>query len=192
MKKGLSFTLTLVVVGVILLMTALSVITLGGSSLNQFFETFSGEREEAIQQNEIRSACQDKMQRIDREYCNAYIHSHDYVDGSDAHASGSGDNDNIYDYSDYQNESGDEWERNPDSSACSDYRELSRPRGFDAAMNDETDGSASYGEAYDQTARERGCDWVQGFGENPTVEVQGQTFDCVSEGAISDTRCPAQ
>lgn len=181
MKKGLSFTLTLVVVGVILLMTALSVITLGGSSLNQFFETFSGERDQAIEQNQIREACIEKMERIDREYCGNYIKTADYRDYNpptndyrDTLISGDA-------YSDYMNHSNDEWQEDID---CGDHQTTQNPRGFDAADNDEF--------AYDRTASEEGCSWVEAYDTDPTVTVQGQTFDCIQEGVVSNARCPAQ
>jgi hypothetical protein len=191
MKKGLSFTLTLVVVGVILLMTALSVITLGGSSINAFFETIGGEQEEAVQQNAIAEACQEKMARIDRNYCNYYIQSHQYVDGSTGDGPPSGSSythPDISGYSDYNNEAGDEWQEVADSTACQEAntQRTAEPRGYDAAAND------ADGYAYDETASSRGCSWVEGYSEVPTVNVQGQTYDCVQEGVIDDVRCPAQ
>lgn len=72
-RKGVSFTLTIVVTGVILLMTALSIITLGGSSIQSFFTTITGEQQEAIEQSEIRDACNDLARTINQEYCGQYV-----------------------------------------------------------------------------------------------------------------------
>lgn len=72
-RRGISFTLTIVVAGVILLMTALSIITLGGSSIQNFFSTISGEQQEAVTQAGVREACNDLKVTINREYCNQYV-----------------------------------------------------------------------------------------------------------------------
>ncbi len=177
MKKGLSFTLTLVVVGVILLMTALSVITLGGSSINAFFETISGEQDEAVRQNAIAEACREKMDRVDRNYCNYYVKTATYTEG--------GSTSNWFAaYSDYMNETDDTW---TDSRDCGDYQRAQDPRGYSTA----NDGGSGGGSAYDRTASEVGCPFTEHTDYTPTVNVQGQTYDCIQEGVISDARCPA-
>lgn len=72
-RKGISFTLTMVVAGVILIMTALSVITLGGSSISNFFNTITGQQEQAVTQAEVQQACQDRAQQVRNQYCSLYI-----------------------------------------------------------------------------------------------------------------------
>lgn len=174
MKKGLSFTLTLVVVGVILLMTALSVITLGGSSINQFFETIGGEQEQAVQQNAIAEACREKMERIEREYCSQYVQSATYEDADHAQSE-------PWNYQDYMNNSGDEWVDHG-SQYCGTTQAQQEPRGYNLAEAGES--------AWDETASDKGCSWVANY-ENPTVNVEGQTFDCIQEGVVDDGQCPA-
>lgn len=72
-RNGISFTLTVVVAGVILIMTALSVITLGGSSISSFFSTLGGQQQEQVRQADIQQACQDRVREINRQYCDQYI-----------------------------------------------------------------------------------------------------------------------
>lgn len=68
-RQGLSFTLTLVVVGVVLLMTALTVIVLGGANLGDFFGD-TGERQLAQQ---VAQECSSLADQIDNNYCNYYV-----------------------------------------------------------------------------------------------------------------------
>lgn len=72
-RQGISFSLTIVVTGVILLMTALSLITLSGSSIQNFFATITSEQEEVVEDAEIREECQDLANQIDRNYCDQYV-----------------------------------------------------------------------------------------------------------------------
>lgn len=74
-REGISFTLTIVVAGVILLMTALSIITLGGSSISQFFNTVNDERSDQVQELDVQEACQEKARQIERNYCSNYVNT---------------------------------------------------------------------------------------------------------------------
>lgn len=73
MRKGMSFTLTVVVVGVILMTTALTIITLGGASLGDFFNTITGQGEQQAQERQVQQACDDVIQRIQTRYCDAWV-----------------------------------------------------------------------------------------------------------------------
>lgn len=166
MKKGLSFTLTLVVVGVILLMTALSVITLGGSSIGNFFNTVNEQAADA----EIRQACNDLASDIQTSYCSQYVKTEVYED-ADGTLSGS---------SDYQNETGDQWVA---ASASCDAAQSERvPRSYQAAQADG---------AFTETASEAGCSW-RNYQPSAIVTVNGQDYNCIDEGYINDDSCPAQ
>lgn len=179
MKKGLSFTLTLVVVGVILLMTALSVITLGGSSLNSFFNTAQGQQDEAEIESAVQQRCEDMMGDIQQNYCSEYIVTAEYRDtDGPSHATSP---------QDYNNAStGSEWDTGVQS--CATTQSSRVPRSYDLA-------SSSSGErtAYSMTASEAGCDWQQFHEPTPTVTYEGQDYSCTGEyGNIQDTTCPAQ
>lgn len=77
MKKGMSFTLTVVVVGVILMTTALTIITLGSASLGDFFNTITGQGDQQVEQAAVQQACGRVAQRIQTRYCDAYYSSSD-------------------------------------------------------------------------------------------------------------------
>lgn len=128
-RHGVSFTLTIVVTGVILLMTALSIITLGGSSIQSFFNTLTGEQEEAVTQAEVREACSSRAREINDNYCDMYVSSCDDTDPSST--------------------------RTPDKT---------------------------------QTRSERGCTIPSG--QDTTVTIQGDEYDCQAQNYIGD-RCPA-
>lgn len=72
MKKGMSFTLTVVVVGVILMTTALTIITLGGASLGDFFNTVTGTGEQEVEDQRVQDACKQVARRIQSRYCDGY------------------------------------------------------------------------------------------------------------------------
>lgn len=68
-RRGLSFTMTLVVVGVVLLMTSLAVIIGGGGSLGDWGQRTEEHRLGAV----VGHACAGLGQQIDRDYCNGYV-----------------------------------------------------------------------------------------------------------------------
>lgn len=70
-RKGISFTLTLVVIGVVLLMTALTVIVLGGGSIADFFSQVGESDLEAT----IQARCGQKANQINSNYCDMYSNS---------------------------------------------------------------------------------------------------------------------
>jgi len=181
MKKGLSFTLTLVVVGVILLMTALSVITLGGSSLNSFFNTAGDQRDSAQIDAEVRQRCEDLMADIQTNYCSQYVHTATYQDDTDL--AGTGQAQTI---ANYDNNTAD-WESAalPD---CSSYQGDRLTRTFDLANRTSRDQR----QVYEQTAGDAGCDWREYYQPTPTVTYQGTQYSCLDRGGVQDTSCPAQ
>lgn len=180
MKKGLSFTLTLVVVGVILLMTALSVITLGGSSLNAFFDTIGGQRDQQVQESNVRAACQDLARDINQNYCSGYVATAEYEEGNT-------NDDPRYQPAegDYMNSSGDQWntQNYPDCSAGS-MTDNRVPQSKSTA-----DGT---GIAHTSTATDASCNWRNNYESTPTVTVEGNTYNCLNEGYISSEICPAE
>lgn len=76
-RKGLSFTLTLVVIGVVLLMTALTVIVLGTGGIAKNLNFLGGQS----QGGSVAQACADLAQEIDNSYC---TNQNIYVNGQDA------------------------------------------------------------------------------------------------------------
>lgn len=184
-RKGLSFTLTLVVVGVVLLMTALTVVTLGGSSLSNFFGFFQDQGEQAATDAQIREACNQLAQDIDSEYCGMYFPTA-YSEGDgweEADLNGDGSisgPDEEEPEEGYLNESDDEW-READ---CSGTPQVDRIV--------QSWRSAQDGNAYPQTGDAVSCDWDENSGFQPTVTVEGSTYNCLDRNYIPDTRCPAQ
>lgn len=160
-RHGISFTLTIVVAGVILLMTALSIITLGGSSISQFFQTVGQEQEEAVTQSEVQEACQQKARQLQNGFCSQYVATHTVQDGSVQSVTST-------------------------STKCNNAASNRKPVPTDPS-------SAEDGTYFrdGQTASSAGCDWTAYTGISPTVTVQGQTYNCVTEGYLSAT-CPAQ
>lgn len=75
-RQGLSFTLTLVVIGVVLLMTALTVIVLGNSSIDQSITQAMGYGTDSA----IQTECNDIARTIDRVYCDNYVNAAEGVD----------------------------------------------------------------------------------------------------------------
>jgi len=73
MRKGVSFTLTMVVTGVILIMTALSIITLGGGSIQDFFGQIGSQQQEAVEENKVRDACRELVNEVNQGYCDRYV-----------------------------------------------------------------------------------------------------------------------
>lgn len=68
-KKGISFSLTMVVVGIILLLTALSVITLSGQSIGGLFDWTKSQKQSA----KIEDKCIEQARTTDDNYCSHYI-----------------------------------------------------------------------------------------------------------------------
>ncbi|MFB6294574.1 MAG: hypothetical protein ABEI97_02335 [Candidatus Nanohaloarchaea archaeon] len=190
-RNGISFTLTIVVAGVILLMTALSIITLGGSSISQFFQTVGGEQEEQVRDADIREACNQLKQEINTNYCDRYVKTAEY---SDCNGFTQPQTD------DYMNETGDSQGNLP--SHCSQADQWTEITGTGRCSADavrssrqvKSAGAAGSG-AYEETASEAQCNWNNnyfGLGQGPVVEVQGNEYNCVEEGYITSETCPAE
>lgn len=195
-RKGLSFSLTLVIVGVVLLMTALSVITLSGSSLTKWFNTVSGERDATVEEGKIRQACSNLAQQINAQYCQKYV-SVDYEGETGSCQDATGETDYLctnpgssYETGDYAPE---KW---GGSFNCGDYTSRSTPKTQRTANESK--------KAYPATATDAGCTWtgrdidaLSGFNNAPTVTIEtsdGGTkkFNCLEEGFIRSKTCPAQ
>lgn len=67
-RKGISFTLTLVVIGVVLLMTALTVIVVGGGEISSFIQNLGETRGET----EVSQQCNQIAQTIQNRYCDRW------------------------------------------------------------------------------------------------------------------------
>lgn len=211
-RKGISFTLTIVVAGVILLMTALSVITLGGSSISSFFGTAGEQQTEAL----IENACNDKARQIQQNYCDEYIAtaqiSHDETGGSgepsgetpcdngeedhptsaEEGCSSNGGGDNALEESDDSYSIS----RSVDCSETQPNRKIppQDPSPDGAGYYEDGGGGAYY---YERTASEESCDWqgnAEGFvggSVDPTVTVEGDEYNCLEEGYLQPS-CPVQ
>jgi hypothetical protein len=75
-RKGISFTLTLVVIGVVLLMTALTVIVVGGGEITNLFNILG----ESSLSASVSEECSKLADSINRNYCSHYASG----DGTDA------------------------------------------------------------------------------------------------------------
>ncbi len=140
-RKGISFTLTLVVIGVVLLMTALVVIVGGGGSIMDFFQRGGeGSLDAAVSQ-----ACAQKAQQINSNYCSMYVDTD--ADGCDVRRNPSSDYDTLVE----------------NSENCNDW---STQGGENGPLADIVEGN------------------------DVTVTVQGNDYDCVAEGELSSI-CPA-
>lgn len=69
MKKGISFTLTIIITAVVLMTAALTLVTLFGSSVGSFFGTVSDTSTDA----RIKQECSAVLREIDREVCSGYV-----------------------------------------------------------------------------------------------------------------------
>lgn len=191
-RKGLSFTLTLVVVGVVLLMTALTVVTLGGSSLSNFFGFFEQRGDEAATEAQIQDACNQLKQRINSQYCDLYVKTSTYNECNDWVTNPDGSRDSA----DYMNETSpgpdtpdscenpdgyDQWNEDVDCGLTNDNR---------LGENQQTalDGD----NAYTRTASNEQCNWENEYESNPVVTVEGDTYNCLDQGYIQSSTCPAQ
>ncbi len=187
-RNGISFTLTIVVAGVILLMTALSIITLGGSSISQFFQTVGGEQQEQVRDADIREACNELIDEINNNYCEQYVPAtyegpYDDIDGSD----GNNQNDPVPFRSGDAYDDG-AWEV---GDTCGTPQPTRAAATLERANNSEP--------AYEQTATQANCDWtnyggLSGIQNEPMVTVDGNEFNCQEEGYIEEgtTQCPAE
>lgn len=186
-RKGLSFTLTLVVVGVVLLMTALTVVTLGGSSLSNFFGFFQDKGEQAATDAQIRDACNQLKQRINNQYCDLYVQTASYNECNGWVTTDTGDRDS----NDYMNETTnnayctgsqlDQWNDDVDCTRTNDNR-------LGTNQRTAVDGN----DAYERSASNERCNWQNNYESNPTVNVEGDTYNCLDEGYIQSAECPAQ
>ncbi len=201
-RRGLSFSLTLVVVGVVLLMTALSLITLSGTSLSEWFDTIMGRQQATVDQAAVERACNDLRDRINREYCEQYVAA-TYNAPSGASTCTTPD-DAPSDYPTYQLCGGVGYDETRWSSDCAgSLSRTSRAATQERANNSDDD------PAYMQSATQAGCSWksdwnggdvLSGFQNNPIVEVQTEDgveeVDCTSSNYggpyITATSCPAQ
>lgn len=191
-RKGVSFTLTVVVAGVILIMTALSVITLGGSGIQNFFTTIGQEQQEQVREADIREACNQLKQEISTNYCQKYVQTATYSDCLGLPRSTGAQR------ADYMNETQDsretshcrqldQWESVGDAGCGTDQLSNNRKA--------QSQSSALGGGAYEETASQASCNWADnyfGIGQGPTVTVQGNQYNCLEKGYIDSDTCPVQ
>jgi len=69
MRKGISFTLTIIITAVVLMTAALTLVTLFGSSVGSFFGAVSDTSTDA----RIKQECSSVLRQIDREVCSKYV-----------------------------------------------------------------------------------------------------------------------
>lgn len=70
----------MVVVGVILFVTAVSVITLGGGALQSFFNWAGQTQQSSNIDAQVQQACNDLVDEINRNYCDIYVAEGDCAD----------------------------------------------------------------------------------------------------------------
>lgn len=198
-RKGISFTLTIVVAGVILLMTALSVITLGGSSISDFFGTAGEQQTSAL----VRQECADLAQQIQQNYCDSYVQTSvvDHSEGTTCENSQEDDPtaEEECDDGSTADPSDDSYSLTQDVSCSNTNAGRSIPpnnyqRDNGKPLYDDGGGGTAY---YERTASDESCDWQDnarsftGGAIDPTVTVRGSEYNCLNEGHIPPT-CPVQ
>ncbi len=205
-RKGISFTLTIVVAGVILLMTALSVITLGGSSISDFFGTAGEQQTQAL----VEQACSDKANQIQDNYCSQYVLTATGQHSEGTECVNSEEDDPTAEESCDSGSAGSTLDPSDDSYSLN--RGVSQQESCgDTALrrsvppNNPTqdggkpiyDDGGSDAQYYEDTASDIGCEWEGNADEfvggqiDPTVTVDGNEYNCVTQGHISST-CPVQ
>lgn len=173
-RKGISFTLTLVVIGVVLLMTALTVIVLGGANIGGFLERGG----EAATEGSVEQACNDLARQISNRYCGQYVHN----DGSTEERC-----------SRVQRQSSVNYQATASSVRCNYITAANGDETSSAARqlqnvlrNEENTVNPETGEiGYDINGEGGADEWL------PIVTVQGTPHDCVAENYLTPT-CPVQ
>ncbi|MDY6766403.1 MAG: hypothetical protein SVW77_03470, partial [Candidatus Nanohaloarchaea archaeon] len=155
---------------------------LGGSSISQFFQTVGGEQQEQVRQAEIQEACNNLKDEINRNYCEKYVPT-DYT-GETNQKQVNGETFYLMGGTSYDSNA---WGASPNCGVPDSRLRSSRRVTSKRTANES-------GSAYEQTASQADCDWNAnyfGFGQGPTVEVNGNQYSCIDEGYISETTCPA-
>lgn len=193
-RRGLSFSLTLVVIGVVLLITAVTVITMTESGIGGFFDSIGGETDDTIEDYEIEQACNDLRESINTQYCDRYIMTAQYLDGDDENGDAADEPaysnfqrpNESWARDDYMDHSSDTWQEVPSGQGCGgELRTRRYTEGFLAAYDNN-------GEAYGSTAAEAACNWVDQSDFDPNVNIEGSEFNCVERNHINSRVCPAQ
>lgn len=195
-RKGISFTLTIVVVGVILLMTSLSIITLGGSSLSEFFSVLSSKQGTTAQCNDVAKKAQT--------YCEKKIVSEAevtwtessgdlYYNSTDSYSWGS----TTYDCSDTESGTvltGPSIDASKSDPAQNVFYDLSSASIGDShpASSGGNSSTVTASVGYERSASENNCDWTEHSPVDNTVTVDGDEIDCIEEGYVNGPSCPAQ
>lgn len=78
MRNGLSYSMTIVIVGVILITTAYSVITLSQGGIGTFFEGIGGQQDDRVEAYQIRQACKEVREDVEQSYCSEYVETAEY------------------------------------------------------------------------------------------------------------------
>ncbi len=212
-RQGMSFTMAIVVSGLVLVATAAVVISFSGSGISDFFNTVDNEQESNVEEYKVQQACSDLKEEINSNYCELYMpvrftaqDSEDlgYDLGSqcgDGSGDGVADDDfNFCQRDHYRDEGGDSYGPSStfwvvDESNCADASRTSRSRVLPSSVpwdyKNETTTSGLSDEVFVKTATELSCNWRQG-GFDPNVEVEGQTFNCIEENYIQSDACPAE
>lgn len=150
-REGLSFTLTLVVIGVILLMTALTVIVLGQTGITETIMSvldWGGA-------SSVEAACDDLAEDINDNYCDLYVNTN----ATDACTDTNNRHDTTTGHTQTASEYGCSWEGK---------EELTEGGITSPVLTEDDDGTM-----------------------RPIVEVDGETYNCIDQGHMSNTQCPA-
>ncbi|MFB6199331.1 MAG: hypothetical protein ABEJ83_00505 [Candidatus Nanohaloarchaea archaeon] len=185
MRRGISFTLTVVVVGMILILTALSIITLGGSQISQYFNVVGSEQSAA-------AACHD-VEMAAHNYCSGYTAHKVRVNHTDSNGNGEYDTGDRYYVVDEENRCGEtSGSRKPGDSLSQVYfREMGVSDGT-SISNPPSDVTGWTTNGYLQTASDSRCDWTQHSPVDETVVVNGDEINCVESGYVRSTTCPVR
>lgn len=185
-QKGLSMTMTMVILGVILLLTALTVITMSGSQLSQYFNVIGLEQGTA-------SSCHDVAQQA-QAYCNSYIPHQENINWSDDDGDGKYDTEDNFKVP----ESGDECvsksdvrgQRQPGLSPAEKFKDSENIEWGEEGPEDGFEETGLIKNGYEVTATEKNCKWTDDGGLDPVVVVEGEEKNCIEQGKIRGPRCP--
>lgn len=205
-RKGISFTLTIVVAGVILLMTALSIITLGGSSISSFFGTAGEQQTEAL----VEQACNDKARQIQQNYCDQYVATgqveHEETGGTEASGTCENTDEDHPANEETDCSSGGSIDDSDDHYSLisgvecgetSPSRVIPPNSGGTDGVNYYEDGMRDGDYYFERTASVESCSWegnAEGFAGSeiePTVTVEGSEYNCLNKGYLQPS-CPVQ
>jgi hypothetical protein len=198
-RKAISFTMTLVVTGLVLVATAAIVMTFSSSGITDFFNTIGGQQESNVEEFKVQQACSELKEEINTNYCDRYMPAYRTdVTSADYTGCSVGGSWNFCSEAHYFDNGGNNYGPSAtfwvvDSQNCapstSDTSTSRSLPSLEIANDSSTDQLSD--EVFIETGTQLSCSWREG-GFDPNVEVEGQTFNCLEENYIQSDACPVQ